>query len=136
MSVVRGAKSALAFVPQGGSGPGDGAGSLDLSLGGNWNIVWPVIDTIAFGPVQISGTTCPLCIVEVFANGQAQRQAETYVGSGTANASGEWTLTVPYLPDRYLAATATSLISGTSELNGPWDSGIDTLFLPLVVRNP
>jgi titin len=109
---------------------------IALSLGGNLSMPWPVIDSVFSGPVEIGGTSCPLCTVEVFANSTLHRQAEIFVASGQADAGGSWTVTVSHLPWPYLTASATHVLSGTSEINGPWDSGIRIVFLPFGARTP
>jgi hypothetical protein len=110
--------------------------AIRLEDGANRNIPGPVIASVLLGPVRISGTSCPYCTVEVFANQTWHQQAETYVGSDVADAGGEWAVTVAHLSKPFLTASATHVLSGTSEISGPWDSGIRTVFLPLVARSP
>jgi hypothetical protein len=107
----------------------------------NENIAAPVIVNVTAGPVNVIGTACPNCIVEVFENGDTDGEGKTYLGETTADANGDFTLTVSSLGDPYLTATATDAVSGTSEFSAVFtatgSSGPETglVFLPVVLRS-
>jgi titin len=61
---------------------------IGLESGGNAYIAAPVIMATMLGSVHVVGTTCPACTVEVFANGDADGEGETYLGRATATAGG------------------------------------------------
>ena len=108
---------------------------IDLFPGANGGIQPPVITGITFGSIQITGTACPLCTVELFTNSDADGEGETYAGSTTADGNGDFTLTPPgHLGKPFLTATATDPISGTSEFSWVYDSGITSIYLPAVLR--
>jgi CSLREA domain-containing protein len=107
---------------------------IHLQLDANGGIAAPVIVTTTFGSVNVVGTACAECAVEVFENSDAYGEGETYVGSATANASGDFTVTVSYLTKPYLTATATDVISGTSEFSAVFNARV-SIYLPLVLRS-
>jgi hypothetical protein len=107
---------------------------IDLWNGANGNIAAPAIKTITQGSVNIVGTACANCIVEVFENSDTDGEGETYIGSNTADASGNFTVTVSALNQPYLTATATDAISGTSEFSAV-AAGSGLVYLPIVVKN-
>ena len=90
---------------------------IDLVSGANGGITAPVIVTTTLGSVNVVGTACAGCTVEVFENSDTDGEGETYVGDTTATASGAFTVTVSSLNNPYLTATATDAISGTSEFS-------------------
>jgi len=109
---------------------------IDLRNGANGGIAAPVIVTTTVGSVDIVGTACPNCTVEVFENGDTDGEGETYVGDTTANASGAFTVTVSSLSDPYLTATATDAVSGTSEFSAVFTATvISPLYLPIILKN-
>jgi hypothetical protein len=111
---------------------------IDLFDGANASIAAPEILTTTRGSVHVVGTACPGCTVEVFTNGDADGEGETYVGDDTADAGGAFTVTVSYLSDRYLTATATGAVSGTSEFSAVFtatETGHRTIYLPVTLRN-
>ena len=94
-------------------------------------IAAPVIAT-AVGSFNIMGTACPGCTVEIFENGDADGEGESYVGQAIANTSGDFGVTVGTLLVPYLTATATDSVSGTSEFSavaGPRSSNASALRL-------
>jgi len=110
---------------------------ISLETGANGNIQPPVIQSAASGSVNINGTACAGCTVEVFQNGDNDGEGESYIGSATASPGEAFTLTVPFLTQPYLTATASDVISGTSEFSGVYDAAAfvtEVVFLPLVVR--
>jgi hypothetical protein len=114
---------------------------IDLTGGANGSIDAPVIMTTTVGSVNIVGTACADCTVEVFENGDTDGEGETYVGDTTADASGNFTVTVSALSKPYLTATATDEISGTSEFSGVFTATVElapatgSIYLPIVVKN-
>jgi hypothetical protein len=108
-----------------------------LGTGANGGIQPPVIVTATLGSVNIGGTACAGCTVEVFENGDNDGEGERYIGNALANTNGDFTLTVPFLTRPYLTATATDATNGTSEFSAAFYAvGIPTevIFLPLVVK--
>jgi hypothetical protein len=60
---------------------------IHLTAGANGGIAAPVIVTTTVGSVNIVGSACPSCSVEVFENGDTDGEGETYVGGTTADAN-------------------------------------------------
>jgi hypothetical protein len=110
---------------------------IDLAYDANGDIAAPVILDVTSGPVDVIGTACPGCTVELFENDDADGEGETFLGITTADADGDFSLTVSSLGDPYLTATATDPVSGTSEFSAAFTaSGAKRFaFLPLVLRN-
>jgi parallel beta-helix repeat protein len=111
---------------------------IDLTIGANGAIAAPVIVTTTVGSVNVLGTACAGCTVEVFENGDTDGEGETYVGDTTATASGAFTVTVSSLSKPYLTATATDAVSGTSEFSMVFTAtelaGVGNIYLPLGVK--
>jgi hypothetical protein len=108
---------------------------IDLFPGANGGIQPPVLTGLTVGSIQITGTACPFCTVELFTNSDADGEGETYADSAIAGANGDFTLQPPgHLAKPFLTATATDPISGTSEFSGVYDSGITSIYLPAVLR--
>jgi CSLREA domain-containing protein len=114
---------------------------IDLVSGANGGILPPIIITTTQGSVNIVGTACAGCTVEVFRNGDTDGEGETYIGATTATAGGAFTLTVSSLSQPYLTATATDAISGTSEFSGVFTATVElapgsgAVYLPIIMRN-
>jgi hypothetical protein len=113
---------------------------IHLTDGANGDIAAPVIVTTTVGSVNIVGTACPGCSVEVFENGDSDGEGETYVGTTTADAGGDFTLTIGSLSDPYLTATATDG-RGTSEFSAvftatvPLTPDVSSTYLPIILKN-
>lgn len=106
---------------------------IQLSDGGNNEIPAPQIDNVSLGPLEISGTACPACLVELFASMDDQGEGQYFLGSVTAQAStGEYSLEIGYLPGSYLTATATDASNGTSEFSPVYETTIHSLLLPYI----
>jgi putative surface-exposed virulence protein len=111
-----------------------------LRDGANGGIAAPVIVATSVGSVNIVGTACPGCSVEVFENGDSDGEGETYVGTTTADAGGDFTLTIGSLSDPYLTATATDG-RGTSEFSAvftatvPLTPDVSPTYLPIILKN-
>jgi CSLREA domain-containing protein len=110
---------------------------IDLVGGANGNIAAPVIVTTTQGSVNIVGTACAGCTVEVFENGDTDGEGETYIGDTTATTSGAFTVTVSYLTKPYLTATATDATDGTSEFSEVFTSTVTSgrVYLPIILKN-
>jgi hypothetical protein len=83
----------------------------------------------------LSGSTCPNCRVEVFANPDAVLAGTTYLDAVTADANGDFTLTLagpPPLP--YVAATATDPEGTTSEFSAGLNTVPTMIYLPFIIR--
>jgi hypothetical protein len=113
---------------------------IDLMFNANGNIAAPVIVTTTVGSVNIVGTACPNCTVEVFENSDTDGEGETYVGSAVADGSGDFTVTVSHLTKPYLTATATDA-RGTSEFSEVFEATVELappvspIYLPIVMKN-
>jgi hypothetical protein len=110
---------------------------IGLKGGANGGIVAPIIVITTVGPVNIVGAACAGCTVEVFENSDTDGEGETYIGSITADASGNFTLAVSSLSDPYLTATATDVVSGTSEFSAVFPPAATggSVYLPVVLNN-
>jgi hypothetical protein len=111
---------------------------IDLFDGANGSIAPPEILTTTRGSVHVVGTACPGCTVELFRNSDTDGEGETYVGDDTADAGGAFSVTVTYLNDPYLTATATDAVSGTSEFSAVFtatETGHRSIYLPVTLRN-
>jgi hypothetical protein len=108
---------------------------IDLVSDANGSIAAPVIITTTVGSVNVVGTACAGCTVEVFQSGDADGEGEIYVGSTTAAPSGAFALTASHLTKPHLTATATDAISGTSEFSVVFTHSLKNIFLPLVLKN-
>lgn len=106
---------------------------ISISNGANGGIAAPTIVTATLGSVTIVGTACPGCVVEVFENSDDNGEGETYIGSTTATAAGAFTLTVGSVSDPYLTATATDVVSGTSEFSNSFPTPRLHIYVPLVL---
>ncbi len=100
---------------------GDGIG---LSNGGNGSQASPTLTGVTAGPPPVlTGTTCANCTVEVFTSSVAEdREGPLYLTSGTADASGNFSIPIPGCL-RYLTATATTSGNNTSPFTNALDSG-------------
>ena len=110
---------------------------IDLFDGANGSIAPPEIITTTLGSVHVAGTACPGCTVELFTNGDTDGEGETYVGEDIADGSGAFSITVTYLDDPYLTATATDAVSGTSEFSAIFtatETGYCAVYLPITLR--
>lgn len=114
---------------------------IELSEGAHGGIAAPVIVTTTVGSVNVVGTACAGCTVEVFENSDTDGEGETYVGNTTATASGAFTVTVSSLSKPYLTATATDVVSGTSEFSAvftatvPLAPPVSPVYLPIILNN-
>lgn len=108
---------------------------IDLTNGANHEVAAPAISTTTLGPVEITGTACPGCSVEVFINGDSDGEGETYIGGTTATAGGDFTLTVDKLSQPYLTATATDATDGTSEFSEVFTANIPILSTSTKIAN-
>jgi hypothetical protein len=103
---------------------------ISLVNGAHGGIAAPVF----YGDVRapnLTGTACPGCRVEIFANSDTDGEGEQFVGSVSANLAGEFTFPVGSSSARFYTATATDSSLGTSEFSSVFDWG-PTIFLPLM----
>jgi titin len=107
---------------------------IALISSANGNIPRPTILSNTLEPIQVMGTTCPSCRVEVFGNLDSNGEGRYYLGSTTADASGYFTVTARHLYP-YLTATATDPISGTSEFSFDFETDLPTISLPVIMVN-
>ena len=111
---------------------------INLTGGANHSIPTPVIVTATVGSINVVGTACPNCTVEVFANGDDDGEGETYIGAGTATAGGAFTVPVTaaiVLVNPYLTATSTDVVSGTSEFSTVYIFAVKKAYLPLILKD-
>jgi len=90
-----------------------------------------IVDTD--GATQIAGTACAGCTVELFESFYGHGQGETFIGTTTADGSGDFSLTGASFSYNFLSATATDAALGTSEFSAMYTVN-PTLYLPLVAR--
>ena len=87
---------------------------------------------------SVSGTTTPVCAgctIEVFTSpGSSPPAGKTFLGTGVADGSGNWTVSIPGLQGPYLTATATDPTMGTSTYSTPFFTQISSLFMPLIMN--
>ena len=109
---------------------------IDLKDSANHDIQAPIIQSVTGTSlsVQISGSSCAGCIVEVFGNRAADGEGEFYLDSEVAGVDGSWSLDVDRLFYPYLTATATGVVDGTSEFSAPVANPYRYVFMPLMVR--
>ncbi|MDF1512602.1 MAG: hypothetical protein P1S60_02210, partial [Anaerolineae bacterium] len=105
-----------------------------ITLNANNNILPPTITATSLSSVLIEGTACSGCTVEVFSNLEGEDQGRTFLGSATADGSGDWSLSVACFGSPYLTATATDAVDGTSEFSSVFTSSVRCLFMPLITR--
>jgi titin len=110
-------------------------GGIGIFGGAQNGIAAPFITSTTLSSVTVSGgSSCPSCTVEVFSNLVDERQGRTYLGSTTADGSGDWSLTVECISGNYLTATVTDITDGTSEFSSVFTSSVRCLFLPLIMK--
>jgi hypothetical protein len=103
--------------------------------GAHGGIEPPVVDSVSLGSIEVTGTACELCTVELFSNSDDDGEGEEYIGTTAADASGHFTVTLPSAPGTsFLTATATDVISGTSEFSVPFEVLVTRVLLPVVLR--
>jgi len=110
---------------------------IDL-VDGNGGIATPAVTGVTYGEdIDISGTACGGCTVEVLGSMADDGEGEVYLGSVVAEAGGAFVLSLSTLSQPYLTATATDGTKGTSEFSAPYEAPVLRLriYLPLVIRN-
>ncbi len=112
----------------------NGMGGIRLIDGANGGISPAYIGTVSLNPLTITGTACPGCAAEVFANPVDEEEGWIYLGSAVANGGGNWSLPVSAIPAPFLTATATDATDGTSQFSYTVLSGVRSLFLPVISR--
>ena len=108
---------------------------IHLVNNANGGIPAPVIYAATLASTNIVGYACSDCTVEVFENSDTDGEGETYIGSATASVGGFFTLFVSSLSNPFLTATATDVISGTSEFSEMINWTERYIHLPLVLKN-
>lgn len=94
-----------------------------------------MITQTAVGSLYVEGIGAPPdATVELFSSPNSDGEGKTYLGSTTADISGEWSLTVACSADPFLTATVTDLAGNTSEFSLPFISTVSCVFLPLIMR--
>jgi titin len=111
---------------------------IDLRDGAHGGIAAPEItavisSTVISGTVDVIGTTCPGCIVEVFESVYAHGEGENYIGEVAASGTGSFTLSSVVIEENFITATATDAALGTSEFSSLY-TVLPTLYLPIVRR--
>jgi hypothetical protein len=114
---------------------GNGGQGIYLGPGTQGDIAAPVLTGASLGSVEITGTACGYCVVEVFENSDDEGEGEIYLGMTNTDQFGAFALTVHHLDHHFLTATATQAISGTSEFSAPFETQIDRVLLPLALRD-
>ncbi|MDF1512604.1 MAG: hypothetical protein P1S60_02220 [Anaerolineae bacterium] len=104
--------------------------------GANEGITAPTVDSVSLSFLSVSGHTSPACIgctIEVF-TGPSSSEGKTYLGTGTTDAVGDWTVITPGLHGPYITATLTDAAKGTSIFSGGLLTEITATYLPLIQR--
>jgi hypothetical protein len=110
---------------------------IHLFGGANGGIEPPAVASITLGSIEITGTACALCTVELFGNGDDDGEGEAYMGSTAAYGSGDFARTLASCAGtHFLTTTATASISGTSEFSAQVETGLSWVLLPMVSRAP
>lgn len=78
----------------------------------------PLINGV--GPVSVTGTACPGCLVDVYSDGADE--GATYHGTVTANGGGTWSFS-GVVAGPFVTATATTAAGSTSEFSAPFTAG-------------
>ncbi|MBN2147501.1 MAG: right-handed parallel beta-helix repeat-containing protein [Anaerolineales bacterium] len=108
---------------------------IELIEGAHGGIQPPVIITTTFSPIEVTGTACPGCTVEVFGNSTDDGEGEVYLGSAVADGDGNFSVPLATLTYPYLTATATDATLGTSEFSAVLHTRIILLaYLALVLK--
>jgi hypothetical protein len=106
--------------------------------GSNEDIVAPTVSSVSLSPLSVSGTTSPTCAgctIEVFTSLSFSPAAgRKYLGTGTTDASGNWTVSTPGLHGPWISATLTDATKGTSMFSNRIFTTIQSLYLPLIMR--
>jgi hypothetical protein len=106
--------------------------------GANEGIAAPTIASVNFSPLTVSGSTSPACVgctIEVFTSLSSYPAAgRTYLGTGTTDGSGNWTVSTPGLFGPYISATLTEATSGTSIYSNRVFTTITATYLPLIMK--
>jgi uncharacterized repeat protein (TIGR01451 family) len=105
----------------------NGGLGINLTNGANNGIAPPFILSAPGGAGTVTGTACPGCTVEVFANEANDGEGRYYWGSTVAEPVGAWSLAVSSLPFPFLTATATEPGIGTSEFSAVYTAAIPVL---------
>jgi CSLREA domain-containing protein len=91
----------------------------DVDTGPNEQLNFPILE--AATPLQVSGTACAGCTVEIFvadSGASAYGEGKVFVGSATANSSGAFTTDISgAVPGDYVTSTATDSAGNTSEFS-------------------
>ena len=108
---------------------------IDLTNGANHEIISPTISASTVVPFSVSGTTCNNCLVEVFSSQTDDGEGEIWLDRTTADASGNFSLTLWTSPYPYLTATASLPVDGTSEFSAVFTAELpDIIYLPTIMR--
>jgi len=103
--------------------------------GANEGISAPTISSASLGPPSVSGTSCNNCTIEVFSSpSSSPPSGKTFLGTGVADGSGNWTVSTPGLHGPYLTTTASDAAMGTSIFSTPFHSLISSIYLPLIAN--
>jgi hypothetical protein len=112
--------------------------NISISPGANEDIPAPTVSSASLSPLSVSGSTsppCTGCTIEVFTSLSSSPLAgRTYLGTGTTDAVGDWTVSTPGLHGPYLTATLTDATKGTSMFSGAFFTEITATYLPLIMR--
>jgi titin len=111
---------------------------ITLEDGAHGGITAPLItevisSTTTIGTLDVVGTACPGCIIEVFQGFYLHGEGETYIGNVTADESGDFLLSGVVIEDDFITATSTDPVLGTSEFSNMYTLHLN-LFFPIVNR--
>jgi parallel beta-helix repeat protein len=113
--------------------------AIELKYDANGGIQPPEINNATeTEPITVTGTACPGCTVELFANTDDDSEGEEYLGAVVADGGGDFTMQVTGLELPYLTATATDPVDGTSQFSLPYKTHIEIeqfFYLPLIAND-
>ena len=110
---------------------------IDLRNGANGMIAAPTISTNGLEPLNVSGSACAGCIVEIFSNPTNDGEGRHFLGASLADGTGDFIVTISSLPYRFITATATDMANGSSEFSPVYNAKMPfcwQLFLPALMN--
>ncbi len=118
----------------------DNIGSgIQLLNGGNVSLPSPTIAFNSIRPLEVIGSACAGCRVQIFASENDDGEGQKIIGQTEADShSGDFRAAITDLPFRFITATATDALFGTSEFSSVFHARLPfnwTLIMPAVTGN-
>ncbi len=86
------------------------------------------------GSIVVTGTACLNCDVELFANPDNDGEGKLFLGLTDTDPSGNFVFTLPFLPYRFLTATAIDDTGSTSRFSLVFETNFNTVLMPLILK--